>query len=364
MIVQTICEILEDFAPLSLQESYDNCGLQVGNLQMEISSVLICIDVTEAVVEEALNKKCNLIVSHHPLIFGGLKKIVGSNEVQRCVQLAIKNDIAIYSAHTNADNVLEGVSGYMAKLLKLKNQKVLQAKASSLLKLVVFVPNEQAGLLRQTLFQAGAGDIGEYDSCSYNLSGTGTFRAGNNANPFVGKINEYHSEPETRIEVVLPVYNKPKVLSALLKNHPYEEPAYDFYLLQNEWERAGLGIVGDLDKPIKELDFLHLLKQVFKADGIRHTKLLGKEIQRVALCGGAGSEFLGKAITCNADVYISGDFKYHDFFLADNNILVADIGHFESEQFTKELFCEVITKKIPTFAVQISEINTNPINYL
>jgi dinuclear metal center YbgI/SA1388 family protein len=364
MNVKSICELIEEVAPLALQESYDNAGLLVGDSQMEITSVLLCIDITEEVVEEAIQKKCNLIISHHPLIFTGLKHLTGQNLVQRCVAKAIKNDIAIYAAHTNLDNVLQGVSGKMAEKIGLKNLRILQPKRNNLLKLITYVPQLHSYRVRQALFEAGAGHIGNYDSCSFNIEGSGTFRANEDAQPFVGNINELHSEPETRIEVILPEYLKFKVLESLLKSHPYEEPAYDFIPLKNDWNEVGAGVVGELEVAEDEAAFLLRLKTVFQVLAIRHTDFLNKKIKRVALCGGAGSSFLPDAISAGADVYISGDFKYHEFFDAEKRILIADIGHFESEQFTKDIFYEIITKKMPTFAVQISDSKTNPINYL
>ena len=364
MNVKSICGLIEEVAPLALQESYDNAGLLVGDSQMEVTSVLVCIDITELVIAEAIQKKCNLIISHHPLIFSGLKRITGQNEVQRCVAKAIKNDIAIYAAHTNLDNVLQGVSGKMAEKIGLKNLRILQPKRNALLKLITYVPQLHSYRIRQSLFEAGAGQIGNYDSCSFNAEGAGTFRANVNAQPFVGNIDELHSEPETRIEVIMPEYLKLKVLEALLKSHPYEEPAYDFVSLENDWNAVGAGIVGELEEPEDELTFLNRIKSIFNVPAIRHTNLLNKKIKRVALCGGSGSSFIPDAISIEADVYISGDFKYHEFFDAENRILIADIGHFESEQFTKDIFYEIITKKMPTFAVQISDSKTNPINYL
>ena len=364
MTVQSICKLIEDAAPLALQESWDNAGLLVGSAQMDVSGILLCIDITEKVLDEAIRKNCNLIISHHPLIFSGLKRLSGQNETQRCAIKAIKNDIAIYAAHTNIDNVLHGVNGKIAEKMGLLNTRILQPKQNILLKLVVFVPNEQAEKMRTALFEAGAGHIGNYDSCSYSTEGLGTFRANEQANPFVGSRGELHSEPETRLELIFPEYLKNKVLSVLLKTHPYEEPAFDFIPLANSWEQAGSGIVGDLPEAENEEDFLLRLKKVFGLQMLRHTDFLGKKIKRVAVCGGAGSSFLNDALRENADVFISGDFKYHEFFAAENKILIADIGHYESEQFTKEIFYEIITKKLPTFAIQISDTKTNPINYL
>ena len=364
MKIKDICNIIENVAPLALQESYDNAGLLVGSAQMDVSGILLCIDITEAVIDEAIGKNCNLIISHHPLIFSGLKRLTGQNETQRCVAKAIKNDIAIYSAHTNIDNVLQGVNGKIAEKIGLTNTRILQPKSDILLKLITFVPHEHAEKVRNALFEAGAGQIGNYDACSYNLEGFGTFRAGEQANPFVGHSGEIHTEPEMRIELILPVFLKNKVLGALFKAHPYEEPAFDFIPLKNTWKEAGAGIVGELQEAENESDFLLRLKKIFDLKVIRHTGFSGKKIKRVAVCGGSGSELLKDALRVDADVFISGDFKYHEFFNAENQILIADIGHYESEQFTKEVFYDIITKKLPTFAVRISETNTNPINYL
>ena len=362
--VNSICKLIEEVAPLSLQESYDNAGLLVGEPSMQVKGVLVCIDVTEAVIAEAIQKQCNLIVSHHPLIFSGLKRLVGENEVQRCVVQAIRNEIAIYAAHTNLDNVLGGVNGKIAEKIGLINHRILKPKPNCLLKLVVFVPRLHAYSLREALFEAGAGQIGDYDSCSFNVEGLGTFRPNEHAKPFVGELNQFHTEPEVRVELILPDFIRSQVLAALYKAHPYQEPAYDLISLQNSWKQVGGGLVGELVQEVDEMEFLGTLKGIFNQPSIRYTRLLGKKIKRVAICGGAGSSFLAAAIAAEADLFISGDFKYHEFFEAKDKILVADIGHFESEQFTKDIFMEIITKKMPTFAVQISDIKTNPINYL
>ena len=364
MNVHAVTRLIEAEAPLVLKESYDNVGLLIGNGNMEVKGVLIAIDITEAVIDEAIAGNFNLIVSHHPLIFGGLKKITGSTDVQRSVIKAIKHDIAIYAAHTNIDNVINGVSGRMADKLGLINKQVLIPKEGVLLKLVTFVPQLHAFSVRDALFAAGAGTIGNYDACSFNSEGLGTFRAGDQTNPFVGLPGELHTEKEVRIEVILPAFLKAKVIEALLRSHPYEEPAHDIYQLQNEWNGVGMGVIAELPEAENELDFLTKIKAVFRLDIIRHTNLLNKKIKKVALCGGSGSSLVHAAIDAEADIFISGDFKYHEFFDAENRIIIADIGHYESEQFTKDIFYEIITKKMPTFAVQISDIKTNPINYL
>jgi len=364
MQVNDIIQEFETYAPLSLQENYDNSGLLVGNKYIEVTGALLTIDVTENVINEAIEHNCNLIIAHHPLIFKSLKRITYENEMQRCIAMLIKNDIVLYAAHTNFDNVIDGVNAKIADKLKLTNREVLLPMPETLLKLVTYVPKLQLVMVRDALFNAGAGHIGNYDSCSFTSEGFGTFRANADAQPFVGEIDKLHSEPEIRLEVILPKHNKTKVIQALLKSHPYEEPAFDIIQLQNYSNRLGAGMVGDLTEPVDEIKFLNNLKVLFNCNQIKYTGLLSKNIKRVALCGGSGSFLLPNAIASGADVFISGDFKYHEFFEAENRILVADLGHFETEQYTKHIFYEIITKKMPTFAVRISETKTNPINYL
>lgn len=361
--IQDVINIIEDFAALSLQESYDNSGLIVGDRKAFLKGILITLDTTEAVVEEAVKHGCNLIVSHHPIIFSGLKNLSDDNYVQRTVVKAIQNNIAIYAAHTNIDNVIAGVNGKIADKINLINRSILKPKSGLLLKLVSFVPSIHLSHVRQALFDAGAGHIGNYDSCSYTTDGIGTFKASDASKPYVGEINKLHAEPEYRLEVILPSYLENKVLNALIASHPYEEVAYDLIPLVNSWNDVGAGIIGELKEPMESVEFMKMLKERFHLKTIRHTPIIAKEIQRVALCGGAGSGFLKDAINQKADVYLSGDFKYHEFFDADNKILIADIGHYESEQFTKNIFYELISNKLPNFAIRISEINTNPINY-
>lgn len=364
MHINDIVNIIEEFAPLALQEDYDNAGLLIGDPMTKVKGALLCIDVTEEVIDEAIALDVNLIISHHPLIFNGLKRIVGSNAVQRSVIKAIKNNIAIYAAHTNIDNVLSGVNGKIADKIGLIYRKILQPKQGNLLKLVCFVPKIHVQRVREAIFEAGGGNLGNYDACSFNAEGYGSFRPNSNANPYVGELNKIHYENEVRIEVILPEYLKYKVTEALIKVHPYEEPAYDFIPLKNVFNEVGAGLIGKLPEPKSEEVFLSKLKQIFNVPVIRHTNLTGKMIQKVAVCGGSGSFLLQDAIKANADIFISADFKYHDFFDAENKIIIADLGHFETEQFTKEIFYEVIQKKLPTFAIHISKINTNPIIYL
>ena len=364
MYLNEICNLFEDFASLKLQESYDNSGLLIGSKAMKINAILVTIDITEAVVDEAILNNCNLIIAHHPLIFSGIKQLTGKDETQRCIIKLIKNDIAVYAAHTNFDNVIEGVNGKIADKIVLINRSVLTPLKHQYLKLITYVPKLHATQVRNALFEAGAGKIGNYDSCSYNVEGLGTFKANINAKPFVGEANVLHSEAEIRIEVILPIHLQEFVINALLKSHPYEMPAYDLVKLENIDKRLGAGIVGDLPVAVNDIDFLNQLKSEFNCQLIRHTNLKDDKIKRIALCGGSGSFLLNDAINADADIFISADFKYHEFFNAENRIIVADLGHFETEQFTKHIFYEIITKKMPTFAVRISETKTNPINYL
>jgi len=364
MLLSKIISVLENFAPLSLQESYDNAGLIVGSHKMEISSALLCIDITEEIIEEAIEKNCNLIISHHPLVFGGVKKINGKNYVERCLIKAIKTDIAIYSCHTNIDIVAKGVSHKMSEKLGLTQCRVLSPTKGNLNKIVCYVPEDSAVKVRAAMFEAGAGTIGNYDNCSYNTSGYGSFRSGENTNPYVGEKGKTHFEKEIKIETIVHNHMIGKVIAEIKKNHPYEEVAYDIYPLNNPNPQIGFGMIGELEKEIDCIDFLKSVKDIFQCQHIKHTAIVKNKIKKVALCGGSGSFLTNVAISQKADIFISGDFKYHDYFKAENKLIIADIGHYESEQFTKEIFYELLIKKFPNFAVRISEINTNPINYI
>ncbi len=364
MQLRELTAYIESIAPPTLQESYDNSGLLIGSPDINIKGVLISLDLTESIIDEAIEKNANVIITHHPIIFRGLKRINGNNYVERCVIKAIKNDIAIYSAHTNLDNIINGVNGKIAEKLDLQNTSVLKPLQNTLLKLITYVPTEYADTFREAIFKAGAGQIGNYDSCSYNTAGIGTFRPQADSNPFVGTIGELHKENEVKIETIFPYYLQSKIIKTIYANHPYEEPAYDIYALQNSNNQIGAGIIGMLKTPVDSKEFLEKLKSIFNVSVVRHTEIHKPTIQKVALCGGSGSFLLSQAKSHKADIFISGDFKYHDFFDAENSIIIADIGHYESEQFTKNIFYELITKKFSTFACSISKINTNPIKYL
>ncbi|MGD1846176.1 MAG: Nif3-like dinuclear metal center hexameric protein [Salibacteraceae bacterium] len=363
MNVKTILRELEKLAPPVYQESYDNAGLIVGDFAMEVTGVLLCLDSIEAVVEEALAKGCNLIVAHHPIVFSGLKRLNGNNYVERTIIKAIKNDIAIYAIHTNLDNVMAGVNRKIADKLGLQNLQILAPKSGLLQKLYTFCPESHADAVRDALFEAGAGNIGNYDECSFNLKGTGTFRGGTETQPFIGQPGTRSEEPEIKLEVILPAARQRQVIAALNKSHPYEEVAYDVVALENEWQEVGSGMVGYLPEALSEVDFLQHLKTAMQTQCIRHTALLDQPIEKVAVCGGAGRFLLSHAKRSGAQIFITSDFKYHEFFDADNDLIIADIGHYESEQFTAEILHTLLTEKFPNFAVRLSDINTNPINY-
>ncbi len=364
MKLNNIIKAIESLAPLSLQEKYDNSGLIVGSSKMEITKAIISFDVTERVIEEAISLGANLIISHHPIIFGGIKKLNYGNYVERVVMQAIKNDIALYAAHTNLDNVIEGTNRILADKLELDNLEVLQGVDNQLFKLVVFVPSSHLEQVKTAIFEAGAGHIGNYDQCSYSTNGEGSFRALNGANPYVGTHNKQHIESEYRLETIFPSHIKGNVLQAMINAHPYEEVAYDIYSLEKKNKYIGAGVIGKLKNEISEKEFLIKLKDITQAKCIRHTKLRNKTVKKVAICGGSGAFLIKNAIHSDADIYITGDVKYHEFFDAEDKMIIADIGHYESEQFTTKLLYDFIKEKFPTFAVQISDINTNPINYL
>jgi dinuclear metal center YbgI/SA1388 family protein len=363
MKVSDLTSFLESLAPPLLQEHYDNAGLIVGNPGTDCRGILCSLDATEEVVNEAVATNCNLVVAHHPIVFGGIKKLNGKNYVEKAVITAIKNDIAIYAIHTNLDNVINGVNGKIAAVIGLQKTSILLHKENTLRKLFTFAPVANAEQVRNTIFKAGGGHIGNYSECSFSAEGTGTFLAGEGTDPYVGNVGKQHQENETKIEIVFPTWLERTIVAALKSVHPYEEVAYDIVDMSNSHEKIGSGIVGELPKPIGEVEFLSQLRDRFKLKVIRHTPLLGKPVKRVALCGGAGSFLVSKALSVGADVYITADMKYHEFFDANGRMVIADIGHFESEQFTIDLLAEILEQKFPNFAVLKTKIQTNPVQY-
>jgi len=364
MQIKDILTEIESFAPLPLQESYDNCGIQTGSSNMPCTGALLTLDVTEEVVDEALQLGCNLIIAHHPLIFSGLKSVTGKNYVERVLIKAIKNDITIYAAHTNMDNIDTGVNKKICNKLGLENTQVLQPLRGRLMQLNTYAPRPIAGAIRDALFAAGAGHIGAYSECSFSTEGQGSFRPSEQANPTIGQAGgDREVVLETQISVVMPDYLQARVLNALKQAHPYEEVAYECIRLENVHQNIGAGMIGNLKDPVPVQDFFDHIKNTMHLKGFKHTPPHKEYIQKVSVCGGSGSFLLSEAIRQQADVFITSDFKYHQFFDAERRIIIADIGHYESEQFTVEIFWEILNKKFPNFATHLSSTNTNPVNY-
>ena len=364
MKIKEILSVLEEMAPLAYAEDFDNVGLLVGNVNDEVTGVLVCHDALEAVIDEAIKKKCNLVVCFHPILFSGIKKITGKNYVEKAILKSIKNDIAIYAVHTALDNHQQGVNKIFCDALGLHNTKILVPKSNFIQKLVTYTTLENAEELRNALFDAGAGRIGNYEDCSFNSKGIGTYMGNENSNPEIGERFEFVEAEEVKIEVTFEKHLQSKVLKALLNNHVYEEVAYEIYDLQNAHQNIGLGMIGELTSEMNEADFLKMVKEKMECGGIRHTEFLNKPIKKVAVLGGSGSFAIKNVIQAGADAYLTADLKYHNFYEAENKILLADIGHFESERYIKNYIVDYLTKKIPNFAIVLSQINTNPVKYL
>ena len=363
MRIKDITDSIEQLAPLPYAEGFDNVGLLTGSHDWEVTGVLVTLDTLEAVVDEALEQNCNLIVSFHPIIFSGIKNFSRPGYVEKTIIKAIKNDIAIYAIHTALDNSFQGVNDMICQQLGLRNRQILIPQPGTIRKLITFVPTEAASEVRQALFNAGAGGIGNYDNCSFNIEGTGSFRGNENSNPTVGERGELHFENETQLGVTFPRHLEGRVLKALFSSHPYEEVAYEIYTLENTNQHIGMGMVGELESAMEEKEFLELLRERFFTGCIRHSAFLGKKVKKIAVLGGSGSFAIGKAKRAGADVYVTADLKYHDFYKAEGSLLLADIGHFESEQFTKNLLHTYLKKKFANFAIVLSNTNTNPIKY-
>jgi dinuclear metal center YbgI/SA1388 family protein len=363
MKIGELLSAIEVFAAPELQEDYDNAGLITGKRDWDCTGALCTLDVTVEVVKEAQQKGCNLIVAHHPIVFKGLKRMNGNNYVEQVMIEAIKADIAIYAAHTNLDNVVLGVNDTIAKKLGLQNTSILQPKDKMLRRLITFAPMDKAQEVRAAVFSAGAGHIGKYSECSFNSEGTGTFKAEEGADPYIGDIGKQHQEKETKIEIVYPFYLERQVVKALVDNHPYEEVAYDIFTMENVHYGIGAGVIGELEAETTEVEFLKMLKDRFGLTVVRHTPLRNKPVKKVAVCGGAGSFLIKKALSSGVDMYISADIKYHEFFDAEGRMVIADIGHYESEQFTVDLLRDLLVEKFPTFAVLKTGVNTNPVQY-
>lgn len=363
MKIQDIITEIERLAPPAYQESYDNAGLTVGCAATEIEACLLCLDVNEQAVDEAAERGAGLIISHHPAIFGGLKRLTGRTPTERTVEKAIRRNVALYAAHTNLDSVVGGVNTRLAEKLGLTNVHILAPRKDLLFKLTVYTPANHAAAVRKAMFDAGAGTIGNYDECSWNVQGTGTFRAGEDANPFVGAKAVMHEEAEIRTDTVVKKHELSSVVRAMIAAHPYEEPAYDVYPLGNALSSAGLGAVGNLPKPLPVYEFFAMLKQALDAKVIRHNRPHVETLSRVAVCGGSGANFIGEAMAAGADIFVTADCKYHSFIDTEGSMILADAGHFETESFAVEIFREAISKKFPNFAVHTAGSMLNPVGY-
>ena len=363
MIVQDVINHLKELAPLSYAEDFDNVGLLIGDRNAKVTGIIVTLDTLEEVVDEAIHNNCNLIVSFHPIIFSGLKKITGKTYVERVVLRAIKNEISIYAVHTALDNSSMGVSNMICEKLNLFNRQILIPKSNTIKKLTTYVPKIEAEVLRNALFAAGAGNIGNYNNCSFNAEGIGTYKGNENSNPTKGKKGETHYEKEVQISLIFEKNIEQRVMNALFKTHSYEEVAYEVVTLENSNQNIGMGMTGEFKKEIDEDAFLSILKTTFGSKCIRHSSLINKPIKKVAVLGGSGSFAIQQAISTEADAFVTADLKYHDFYKAEGKILLVDIGHYESEQYTKNLLVTHLTKKITNFAIILSKINTNPIKY-
>ena len=350
MKIKEIIGYLESIAPPALQESYDNSGLLVGNKGKKAKGAIICLDSTEEVIDEAIEKGCNLVIAHHPIIFKGLKRLTGNNYIERTVLKAIKNDIAIYAIHTNLDNVLEnGVNSKIATLLNLEKTSVLAPK-QNLKKLEITVPVDNSDGVRKALYEAGAGWSGREEEVSYASLGV--------------RYNNGDGVPGLKIEFHFPANATGSILGCLTELQSEIDLSYNIHAIENQQTGVGSGLVGELEEAMEEMDFLKMLKKNMDAGVVKYTALQDKKIKRVALCGGSGGFLLPAAKAAGADIFITADYKYHEYFDADGDLIIADIGHYESEQFTKQLLFDILSDKFPNFALHLTEVNTNPVNYL
>ena len=363
MIVQDMITHLEALAPLAYAEEFDNVGLLVGDENSEVTGVLVTLDTLEAVVDEAIENRCNLIVSFHPIIFKGLKKITGKTYVERVLVKAIEHKISIYAIHTALDNAFEGANAGLCNLLGLKNKAILIPQQSTIKQLTTYVREKNADAVRTALFESGAGSIGNYKNCSFNSLGNGTFEGNEHSNPVIGAKHELQNVSETKITVSFAKHLENDILKTLFDNHPYEEVAYEIVTLDNTNQHIGMGMIGQLEEAMDGNSFLNFLKTRLNCPIIRHSALLETSIKKVAVLGGSGSFAIEAAKAAGADAFITADLKYHDFFSAENKIILADVGHFESEQHIKNILVAHLKKKITNFAVLLSKTNTNPVKY-
>ena len=363
MIVKDVIDHLDEFAPLCYAEEFDNVGLIIGDYNQKVKGILVTLDSTEIVVEEAIKKKCNLIISFHPIIFNDLKSITKKNYVDRVIHKAIKNDIAIVAIHTALDNSIIGVYSTICKRLEIKDYKILIPKEKTIKKLITYIPHKNVESVKSEIFKIGGGSIGKYENCSFSYEGMGSFKGNEQSSPKIGEKLKFTEVKEICVNITFLKHLEQRIINVLKDNHPYEEIAYEIITLDNYNQNIGMGMIGNLDTPMQENNFISFVKKQMKSSSIKHSKKLGKKIQKVAVLGGSGSFGIENAINSGADAYVTSDLKYHDYFRAEDKLLLLDIGHYESEQFTKKLMFDFLTKKIPNFAIVLSKTNTNPIKY-
>jgi dinuclear metal center YbgI/SA1388 family protein len=362
MKIKDIINHLELLAPPHYQEEFDNTGLLTGDTKTNVTGVLITLDCLENVVDEAIEKKCNLIVSFHPIIFTGLKHLQPLDYVRRAVVKAIKNDIAIYAIHTALDVAHGGVSYRMAQEMGLENVTTLIPKKQIIKKIITYVPITDVEKVKEALFTAGAGNLGNYSECSFTITGQGTFKGDENSNPVIGEQLKRETLEEKQLSMSFLPHLEKAVVAALMHSHPYEEVSYELSTLENAYQNIGMGVIGSFSMPLDQADFLIKTKSVFKTNMVKHSLSQKQKIKKVALLGGSGAFAIKNALQAGADAYITADLKYHDFFQA-KDLLLCDVGHYESEQFTKNLLHEYLTKKFSNFAILCAQAQTNPVNY-
>lgn len=365
MTIKEVTQFLESRFPLYLQEDFDNCGVQCGNVNNEISGAMVCFEMTEKIIDEAISKNCNLVISHHPLILKrGITKIVPSDRVGAMICKALANNMVLYSMHTNIDSGEGGGNDVFAEKLGLSDVKVMAPVKGLYRKLVVNVPAEHSEKLKEALFKIGCGQQGNYQKCSYSTLGKGQFEPNGEAKPFIGTQNNLEKVEEERIEMIYPAYLQHAVIQAIYENHPYEEPAFDLFSLENTERKVGLGRIGELPEEMDCKEFFSYLKEKLNLEHLRYCGDEGKKIRRVAVCGGGGAGFIDTAIALNADAYVSGDFKYHDFFKSHSGTVLVDIGHYEGECFIKNIIFNLLKEKFTTFAVLSSEFENLNVKYI
>ena len=364
MKIKEVIQFLEQKFPLHWQEDFDNCGVQCGDKERELTGIVVCFDMSEAVIDEALAQGSNMVISHHPIIYKhGLKKIEPTNRVGKIIYKALENKILLYSMHTNIDSGKAGGNVLFAKKLELQNLSVLVPKENQFCKLVVFVPAENSALLKEAMFKIGCGNIGNYSHCSYSCEGIGSFKPLTGVNPHIGKHNRLERVDEERIEMIFPKNIKRQVIETLYGHHPYEEPAFDIITLENQNREVGLGRIGLLPTSMLAKDFILYIKEKLNLDFVKFSGNRDAEIKKVAVCGGGGASFISEALTAGVNAYITGDLKYHDFFIPENKMLLIDIGHFEGEHFIREIITSLLQENFNTFATHFTEVEIPVIHH-